>query len=149
MADYLYCGTPDQVPAVQTQALLQGQHHAIWCPPHRLIPWHVTTQPANGDRVWLLWRSTRGAAPLLLGGGRIVMTPQGGVLWTNRTLPGVRPAAEALGYEGPANMAFLHLTGTVSPAQLAPVPNLGAFANGLNEASAAEVTVLGGVLVIP
>lgn len=77
------------------------------------------------------------------------MTPQGGVLWTNRTLPGVRPAAEALGYEGPANMAFLHLTGTVSPAQLAPVPNLGAFANGLNEASAAEVTVLGGVLVIP
>jgi len=46
-------------------------------------------------------------------------------------------------------MAFLHLTGTVSPAQLAPVPNLGAFANGLNEASAAEVTVLGGVLVIP
>ncbi len=82
------------------------------------------------------------------------MTPQGELLWTNRTLPGVRPAAKALGYnrgtpEDPTNMTFLQLTGTVFPAQLAPVPNLNAFANGFGQATAAQVSVLSSLLAIP
>jgi hypothetical protein len=64
-------------------------------------------------------------------------------LWTNATLPGVRPAARALGYGGPTNMAFLHLTGVVSP-EGQPRVNLGTITTGLNVASAQQVQAITG-----
>src|SRR5207249_470187 len=110
MADYVYCGTEPPVGAAETRSLLLGSFHAIWCPPA-----HITADVTKGDRVWLVWRSSPTAVPVLLGGGRVAVTHEGRALWTNATLLGVRPAAEALGYRGPTNMAFLHLTGIVTP----------------------------------
>lgn len=144
MADFIYCGTEPPVGADGTQQLLVGPHNAIWCPPANL-----PVEPAEGDRVWLVWRANARSTPVLLGGGRVLITNEGEVLWTNRTLPGVRPAAQdpAIGYPGPTNMAFLHLGGVVAP-EGQPAVTLGAIENGLNQASAAQVHSLSQLLAI-
>lgn len=96
MANFIYCGTDPPVGAEGTQQLLIGPFNAIWFPPGG-----PAIEPAKGDLIWLVWRSASGAMPLLLGRGRVVTTGDGLIRWTNRTLPGVRPAAEALGQGGP------------------------------------------------
>lgn len=143
MADLLYCGTDEQVSAAHTQSLLQGAHQAIWFPPSARRAVAVV-----GDRLWLLWRGQL-AAPVLLGGGRIVTAPNGSVSWTNATLPGVRAAAVGLGYGGPTNMAFLHLDGTVFPSQVIAVSGLGQIPSGLSSATSAQTGILSGLLHIP
>lgn len=142
MADFIYCGTEPPVGAAGTQQLLLGPFNAIWFPP--VVP---ATEPANGDLIWLVWRSSLTAVPLLLGGGRVTTTDDGRIRWTNATLPGVRPDAEALGYGGPRNMAFLRLTGVVSPQGLPPA-NVGTITSGLTIASAQQVRVLTQLLPI-
>ena len=87
-------------------------------------------------------------SPWVPGGGRIITTDEGEVLWTNRTLPGVRPAAQAVSYPGPTNMAFLHLGEVVAPEGQPPV-NLGAINTGLNPATAQQVHQLSQLLPIP
>ena len=135
MGDFIYCGTEPPVGVTGTQQLLLGPFNAIWFPLFRPL------RPANGDLIWLVWRSSTTAVPLLLGGGRVSNTDDGRIVWTNATLPGVRPAARALGYGGPTSMAFLRLTGVVSPQGLDPV-NVGTITSGLNIASAQQVRVL-------
>lgn len=67
------------------------------------------------DRLWLLWKAPDSQARLI-GSGRIRAAPNGGVSWTNRTAPGIVPMANALGYGGPTNMAFLRVReGWISP----------------------------------
>ena len=129
MTDFIYCGTDPPVGASDTQQLLLGPFNAIWYPPPRL-----SIEPSAGDRLWLVWQSSPDAVPLLLGGGQIRVTDDGRALWTNATLPGVRPAAEALGYGGPTNMAFLHLAKVVS-LQERPTVNIGQISSGLNVAT--------------
>jgi len=142
MTDLIYCGTEPQVGVAGTQQLLLGPFNAIWFPPAGPAP-----EPAKGDLIWLVWRSSSTSVPLLLGGGRVATTDDGRIRWTNATLPGVRPAAEALGYGGPSNMAFLRLTGVVSPQGLNPV-NVGRITSGLNIASAQQVRMLTQLLSI-
>ena len=143
MVDYVYCGTEPPVDAGGTQQLLVGPFNAIWCP-----PWGLRAVPSGGDRVWLVWRANPKAVPLLLGGGRVLITGDGSVLWTNVSLPGVRPAAKQLHYGGPPNMAFLHLSDVVIPAGMPPV-NVGGISPGLNVATPQQVGVLSHVLPIP
>jgi hypothetical protein len=143
MADLIYCGTDPPVGADGTQQLLLGSYNAIWCPPIRL-----PFEPSEGDKLWLVWRSSPDAAPLLLGGGRVIATDEGQVLWTNRTLHGVRAAAAALGYPGPTNMAFLHLTGVVDPQGRPPI-GIGQISSGLNVATPLQTQVLSQILPIP
>lgn len=111
MADWTYCGTNPPVNAHNTQALLNDRH-AIWCPPqHHGTPFGI---PHPADRVWLLWRPEQANVPLIvLGGGTVqpLAKPRltTDVLHTEGDEPGLRGAAEALGYGGPANMTFLKL----------------------------------------
>lgn len=142
MAGLIYCGTGPPVGADGTQQLLLGPNNAIWCPPIRLL-----FEPSAGARLWLVWRSSPDAVPLLLGGGRVTVTAEGRALWTNRTLPGVRAAAVALGYPGPTNMTFLHLTGIVVPQGL-PLVNIGPISSGLNVATPLQAQVLSQILPI-
>ncbi len=144
MADYVYCGTEPPVDAGGTQQLLVGPFKAIWYPPHS----RLRAEPSGGDRIWLVWRAYPMAVPLLLGGGRVLITGDGSALWTNKSLPGVRPAAEQLGYPGPTNMDFLHLSDVVIPAGL-PTVNVGGISAGLNVATPQQVGVLSHVLPIP
>jgi hypothetical protein len=141
--DLIYCGTDPPVSADCTQQLLLGSCNAIWCPPIRL-----PFEPSEGDRLWLVWRPSPDAVPLLLGGGRITVTNQGRALWTNRTLQGVRAAAVAFGYPGPTNMAFLHLTGVVGLHGRPPV-GIGQISSGLNVATPLQTQVLSQILPIP
>ena len=142
MADLIYCGTDPPVGADGTQHLLLGRYNAIWCPPIRL-----PFEPSEGDKLWLVWRSSPEAVPLLLGGGRVTVTDEGRALWTNRTLNGVRAEAEALGYSGPTNMAFLHLAGVVRPQGRPPV-DIGQTLAGLNVATPLQTQVLSQILPI-
>lgn len=107
MSDLIYCGT-DKVAARETQLLLRGTFGAIWSPPMLR-----RTVPLDGERLWLIWRETQTAPPLLLGVGNVRSTPDGDVVWTNASAPGVVEAARALGYDGPTNMAFLRLSDVV------------------------------------
>lgn len=113
MKDFVYIGTNVQVGAANTAALLR-KWRAIWCPPPNLRPWHVQQHPVPGDRLWLCWMPDTDATTLhVLGGGYIEAAPRQlfdtVLLWTNLDLPGVAPAARALGYEGSNNMSFLRL----------------------------------------
>jgi hypothetical protein len=143
MKDYIYCGTEPPVGAANTQKLLFGSFNAIWCPRRRMA-----VEPKPGERLWLVWRKIDGAVPLLLGGGRLLTSDHGGIFWTNASLRGVRPAAVDLGYRGPTNMAFLHLTCVVIPAKRSSV-NVWAIRPGLNVASYLQVDMLSQVLRIP
>lgn len=142
MINFIYCGSDPPVGVSGTQELLLGEFNAIWFPPTRL-----TTEPVKGDSIWLVWRSAYSAVPLLLGGGRVVTAIDGRIRWTNATLPGVRPTAQSLGYGGPSNMAFLRLSGVVSPKGHSPA-NIGTINNGLNIASAQQVQLLTKLLPI-
>lgn len=145
MADYIYCGTEPPVGACGTQKLLLGTYNAIWYPPPRRA---LSEKPATGGRVWLVWRSRATVQPVLLGGGRIRITDECNVLWTNRTLRGVRPEAQAIGYPGPSSMAFLHLCHVVSPYGR-PAVNIEVITTGLNVASVEQVQILTQLLDIP
>ena len=142
MTDYIYCGINPPVDADGTQELLLGPCKAIWYPPQR-----SSVEPSAGDRLWLVWRSSPDAVPLLLGGGRIRVTNSGQVRWTEATLPDVRSAARALGYGGPSNMAFLHLEDVADPQGQPPV-NIGQISPGLNVATPAQAQLLNQALLI-
>jgi len=112
MANFIYLGTGVQVNADRTRQLLE-EWRAIWCPPPRLRPWQGT--PNHDDHVWLCWAESAGANEMLvLGCGKSQENPDGPrygseMLWTNRDIPGVTPAAERLGYGGGTGMSFLKL----------------------------------------
>jgi len=152
VSEWIYCATAGQVNEVHTQSLLQS-HHAIWCKPPGLASW--PGNPQSGDRVWLVWRAQSATDPtFLLGGGRI----QGNsrrvfntrLLWTNRDLPGVRAAAQLLGYSGPTSMSFLWLQPTVLPAgEPIQIAGLGLVQAGLNIATQQQIQLLRGLLPIP
>lgn len=150
MAAWIYCGSVSAVDAAGTQSLLRT-HRAIWCSPPGLRPWPGTPQP--GDRLWLVWReSTAAQTVLLLGGGRIEQAPRSlfgtNLLWTDPDAPGLRTAAEQLGYEGGTSMSFLRLADVVMPNGQPPVQGLAGIDNRLNIASAAQVAVLTAALPI-
>jgi hypothetical protein len=72
---------------------------------------------------------------MVLGGGKLRATPEGDVLWTNRSAPGIRELAKEFGYGGPTNMAFLRLDRPrIAPSNLT-VPGMEDAATGLSEAS--------------
>jgi hypothetical protein len=136
MTDLLYGGTLP-VSVEQTQALLVGPFGAIWSPP----VWRYTPV-SRGDRLWLLWRGSPAAPPLLLGLGGLATTSDDRVSWTNRTAPGIVAAARKLGYSGPTNMAFLQLK---SPRTFGPTPEVAVLKGmtiGLSEATGPVVAAL-------
>lgn len=125
----IYCGTPP-VSADNTQGLLESPMHAIWYPPSAR-----RVKPSQGDSVWLIWKEAPGAPPLVLGAGKLRVTAEGELLWTNRTASGISELARELGYRGPTNMAFLRLVRPhIAPSNLT-VSGLGAVPSGLSEAS--------------
>jgi hypothetical protein len=140
--DFIYLGTDPPVDAAGTQRLLRGPYSAIWCPPMRLL-----IEPSAGDRIWLVWRAVPAARPIVLGGGRVLVTGNSRALWRNSTLPGVSQAARSLGYRGPTNMAFLHLTVAEGPEGQPPV-DLDAISPGLNFATPQQVQLLNQLLQI-
>src|SRR5437016_4849392 len=73
MSDWIYCGTDHQANADGTQSLLRA-HQAIWCSPPGLRAWPDTPVVA-GERIWLVWRDTRRASLVLLGGGVLLSAP--------------------------------------------------------------------------
>jgi hypothetical protein len=107
----------------------------------------LPAEPSTADRVWLVWRASPDVHPVLLGGGRIVTTDEGRGLWTNRTLVGVVQAARRLGYGGPTNMTFLHLT-DVEISRSRPAVDLGDIAPELNFATTQQVRLLEDLLPI-
>lgn len=136
MSDYIYCGTLPPVGANGTQALLVGQFSAIWYPPPH-------NQPIAGERIWLVHGQP---VPVLLGGGRIVITKAGYVLWNDEDLPGVRAAAIALGYRGPQGMNFLRLNNVESTVQ-PPLVTIRGINTGLNVATPQQIEML--TLLLP
>jgi hypothetical protein len=146
MADYIYCGTDVQVGAANTASLL-ASHQAIWCPNHRLRPWHVTNHPSSGDRMWLAWSAQANGALTLLGGGRVQLGPKqkfgSAALWTDRA---ARQHAKSLGYSGPTSMSFLKL----DPITMATptVVNGMHVASGLSELSQAQSSLLAQMLTV-
>jgi hypothetical protein len=113
MPHLTYCGTLPPVDDQNTQLLLL-EHRAIWFPPqHQQAP-----LPSPDDRIWLLWRPADLENPLIVLGGGIVLpltNPRSttSVLHTEGDEPGLRAAANALGYGGPNNMTFLKLHNVV------------------------------------
>jgi hypothetical protein len=138
----VYVGSNQQVSATNTQSLL-AQHRAVWCSPPRLRPWGANPQP--NEKLWLLWRDQLGV-PLVLGCGLLqqnAVARYGTLfLWTNTDIPGVRPAAQALGYGGGTGMSFLHLSGVHLCQPPAAVANLGNVNSGMNTATPHQVAAL-------
>ena len=150
MADWIYCGSNSAVDAPGTQSLLRT-HQAIWCSPPGLRPWPGT--PQAGHRLWLVWReSTTAQTVLLLGGGKVQQAPRilfgTNLLWTDPDAPGLRAAAEHLGYGGGLAMSFLRLTDIVFPNSQPPIQGLAGIDNRLNVATVAQVAVLAAALPI-
>jgi hypothetical protein len=141
-ADLLYCATQPVGP-IETQSMLAGEFQAIWAP-----PMHRWTLAEAGDRVWLLWRESTGADPLLLGGGVVRSTGEGKIDWTNRTAPGIRDAARAAGFPGPTNMAFLRLDRVEVARERPTVSRLGRVRVGLSAATAEQAATLDSILPI-
>lgn len=114
MASYVYVGTSGGVDAEHTAQLLRD-FNAIWCPPTNVIRWNVQDQPKAKDRIWLIWANQVPTfdPPLLLGAGHLMQATRARfgseMLWSNGDAPGIRPAAERLGYRGPTSMVFLRL----------------------------------------
>ncbi len=115
---------------MNTLALLESPMHAIWFPPGaRRI------KPSPGDDIWLIWRESPGSRAVVLGAGKLRATPDGDLLWTNRSVPGIRELAKEFGYGGPTNMAFLRLERPrIAPSNLS-VAGLESVPTGLSEAS--------------
>src|SRR5579859_2667576 len=100
MTDWIYCGTQPPVNSVGTSELL-WRLSAIWTPPANMNG----MQPAAGERLWLAWRKRGSPGPrLLLGGGRVRISPSGNLSWTEADFRGIRDLARELGYGGPTNM---------------------------------------------
>ena len=138
----VYCGTPP-VSAINTLALLESPMHAIWFPPGAR-----RTKPSPGDAVWLVWRERPGVPAMVLGAGKLRATPEGDLLWTNRSAPGIRELAKEFGYGGPTNMAFLRLERPrIAPGNLT-VPGLEVVPTGLSEADEDQRRALSEVLPI-
>ena len=136
MADLLYCGAPPVGPD-KTTALLEGSFNAVWAP-----PMGMNTPIEEGDRLWLVWREARADAATLLGTGVVLPTPAGSVMWTNRTAPGIRQAAIALGYGGPTNMAFLRLGHVRICRPFRVVEHLKNLSTGLSPATTEQLNAL-------
>jgi hypothetical protein len=150
VADWIYCGSDSAVDAAGTQRLLRT-HRAIWCSPPGLRPWPGTPQP--GERLWLIWHESATAEiVLLLGGGHVEQAPRSlfgtNLLWTGPDTPGLRAAAELLGYEGGAAMSFLRLTDVVLPNGQPLIHGLSGIDTRLNVASPAQVAVVMAALPI-
>lgn len=145
MPDFIYCGTGRYVDANGTQQLLCGPFNAIWYPPGNA----QYGQPTAGARLWLVWRKDNAAIPVLLGGGLILITDIGNVLWQDATLPGVAQAARNLRYPGPPHMDFLHLE-NVLPEQNQPAVNIPEpeIHSGLNVATREQIELLERLLPI-
>jgi hypothetical protein len=133
---FVYCGTPP-VSDTSTLGLLESPMHAIWYPPMAR-----RTNPSPGDLIWLVWRERLGSPAIVLGGGKLRATPEGDLLWTNRTAPGIRELAKEYGYGGPTNMAFLRLEHPrIAPANLR-VPGLESVPSGVSEITKAQHRLL-------
>ena len=150
MADWIYCGSNAAVDAAGTQSLLRT-HRAIWCSPPGLRSWPAI--PQAGERLWLVWRESDSAQlVLLLGGGRIQQAPRTlfgtRLLCTDPDVPGLRAAAERLGYLGGTAMSFLRLSAIVFPTGLPAVQGLADIDNRLNVATPAQFAALSGMLPI-
>jgi hypothetical protein len=135
MRNLLYCGS-GRVGAAETQALLTGEFSAVWTP-----PMYRQAEPMVGDLVWLTWQAPNQPA-CLLGAGVVEATPEGSPFWTNRTAPGIVPAARGLGYQGPSNMAFLRLGDVWAATSLPELAGLRDVFIGLTDASPEQVQVL-------
>lgn len=146
MPDWVYVGTNPPVDANGTAALLRD-NKAIWCPPSA----RNNGMPDPGDRLWLVWRPDGGPDVDLLGGGIVTPNQQtADVLWTEAHRTGLRAAAQAVGYSGPTNMAFLVLDPRTvfDEGDYQTFTSLGMLANGLNPATPQQVAILGGALPI-
>lgn len=114
MTNYVYVGTSGGVDVKNTAQLLRD-YNAIWCPPTNVIRWNVQDQPKENDRIWLIWANQLPTfdPPFLLGGGNLMKASRvrfgSEMLWSNADAPGIRPAAERLGYRGPTSMSFLRV----------------------------------------
>lgn len=105
----------------------------------------------------MVWRHGEVRRLFLLGAGRLVESPRPGerfgspVIWTDADQPGLREAAENLGYGGPANMAFLMLKDRVFPGGSRPleIETIDHLGNNLNIASGEDVEMLDALLPIP
>ena len=148
MADWIYRGSDPPVDAKGTQCLLRT-HHAIWCSPPGLRTW--PGRPRPGDRLWLLWRNHAGGSVLLLGGGRLAQNSQArfgtDLLHTNTDIPGVRDAAQNLGYGGGMAMSFLRLVGVAFPTgERLAVHGIDPITCALIAADASQSAILNGLL---
>ena len=146
MPSWIYCGTAQQVDAVNTQKLLRN-HQAIWCPPPGFRPW-PQNHPKAGEVLWLIWRENPGAHTIfLLGRGKILAAPKQNygttVLWTGPDHPILREAAMQLGYGGGTAMSFLRLENICLPIDgVPPIQNLIGIQNRFNVANADQLAVL-------
>jgi hypothetical protein len=103
--------------------------------------------------LWLVWRESYFAKTvLLLGGGRIQQAPRAlfgtRLLWTDPDAPGLRVAAEQLGYLGGTAMSFLRLSAIVFPIGLPAIQVLADIDNRLNVATPAQFAALSSMLAI-
>ncbi len=146
MTHWIYCGTVPPVDASGTQALLRDEA-AIWSPPPGFRPWPGI--PIPGETLYLVWRSAPGKPVRLLGCGLILAAPRRlygtEVLWTGRDDPGMRAAAERLGYTGGPAMSFLRLAAPwlADGAALPEIEALADIANRLNIATEAQLEEIG------
>jgi len=95
----------------------------------------------------LVWRAAALFPVLLLGGGRLEAAPRQlfrtSLLWTDPDNPGMRTAAEQLGYGGGTAVSFLRLRNPVFPTGGQPaIPNIGTIDNRLNAATASQGAIL-------
>ena len=85
---------------------------------------------------------------MVLGAGKLRPTPDGDLLWTNRSAPGIRELAKEFGYGGPTNMAFLRLERPkIAPANLT-VAGLENVPTGLSEANEDQLRTLRAALPV-
>ena len=148
--NWIYCGSESAVDSAGTQDLLRN-HQAIWCSPPGLRPWPGIPHP--GDRIWLVWRNSPATEIVqLLGGGRIQKAPRALfgtiLLWTERDTPGLRAAAESLGYEAGNAMSFLRLEAVVFPNAQTTIHGLGGISTRLNVATEEQFSALYALLPI-
>ena len=149
---HIYCGTAAQVGKEKTRELLDGPYHAIWCrQPDRIRPWH--SDPKPGDKLWLVWRERPRDPVYLLGCGRILQAPRVNwgkeVLWTDIDCPGIKEAAQSLGYGGGTAPAFVRLSDVKRPQGGFPKARVNPQHSGFTEATPEEAAILDGLLSEP
>ncbi|MFZ5452957.1 MAG: hypothetical protein ACOZF2_13955 [Thermodesulfobacteriota bacterium] len=95
----------------------------------------------------MVWREKPGTPLFILGGGTISAAPRQlfgtVILWTDPDHPGIREAAEQLGYGGGTSMSFLGLENIFLPIEGMPViQDLIDIQSRFNEANAAQLAIL-------